>query len=107
MLSFTQAIDQYMNVPAIAEEIIEEILEFSFRCATSLLYSYQNKLLDKYHIIVGRIHHLFELNLYKSEMLSVENAAEGLFKIVEGDEYIHNGARSLVMSSGPSSTEFK
>jgi hypothetical protein len=96
-----------MNLPPIAEEIIEEILEFSFRCTTSLLYSYQNKILNKYPIIVGRIHQLFELNLYKSEMLSVENAAECLFKIVEGDEYKLNGARALVMNSGPSSTEFK
>jgi hypothetical protein len=40
-------------------------------------------------------------------MLSVENAAEGLLKIVEGDEYKQNGARALVMNSGHSSTEFK
>jgi len=40
-------------------------------------------------------------------MLSVENSAESLFKMVESDEYKPNGARALVMGSGPSSTEFK
>ena len=46
---------------------MEEVLEYSFRCVTSLLYSYQSKVMDKYPTIVGRIHQLFELNLYKSE----------------------------------------
>ena len=83
-----------IGVPKPAENALEDILEYSFSCITSLLYNFpeQMKLFSKELLVKFDI---FAMNLHNCDNLSVENAAECLQVMIENDKE----ARAYVMTS--------